>query len=204
MSNNIKSQTIKGVVWSTIERFSMQGVQFLLGIIMARLLTPDDYGLIGMIFVFISISQVFIDGGFTNALIQKKNRNETDFSTVFYINLIISVLFYVILYTTAPLIAQYYEQPLLTDLTRVYSINLILNSLVAVNRTKLMIAVDFKTQTKISFTAALVSGIIGVMCAYSGFGVWAIVIQALVAAVLNIILSFYFVKWIDRKSVVCP
>lgn len=196
MSNNIKSQTVKGVVWSTIERFSMQGVQFLLGIIMARLLTPNDYGLIGMIFVFISISQVFIDGGFTNALIQKKNRNETDFSTVFYINLIISVLFYVILYTTAPLIAQYYEQPLLTDLTRVYSINLILNSLVAVNRTKLMIAVDFKTQTKISFTAALVSGIIGVMCAYSGFGVWAIVIQALVAAVLNIILSFYFVKWI--------
>lgn len=196
MSNNIKSQTIKGVVWSTIERFSMQGVQFLLGIIMARLLTPDDYGLIGMIFVFISISQVFIDGGFTNALIQKKNRNETDFSTVFYINLIISILFYIILYITAPFIAQYYEQPLLTDLTRVYSINLILNSLVAVNRTKLMIAVDFKTQTKISFTAALISGIIGVSCAYLGYGVWAIVIQALVAASLNIILSFYFVKWI--------
>lgn len=196
MNNNIKSKTIKGVIWSTIERFSMQGVQFLLGIIMARLLTPDDYGLIGMIFVFISISQVFIDGGFTNALIQKQNRNETDFSTVFYVNLVISILFYVILYTTAPLIAQYYEQPLLTDLTRVYSINLILNSLVAVNRTKLMIAVDFKTQTKISFTAALISGFIGVVCAYSGFGVWAIVIQALVAAVLNIILSFYFVKWI--------
>ena len=87
MSNNIKSQAIKGVVWSSIERFSMQGVQFVLGIIMARLLTPDDYGLIGMIFVFMSISQVFIDGGFANALIQKQNRTETDFSTVFYINL---------------------------------------------------------------------------------------------------------------------
>ena len=125
MNNNIKSQAIKGVIWSSIERFSMQGMQFLLGIIMARLLTPDDYGLIGMIFVFISISQVFIDGGFTNALIQKQNRNETDYSTVFYINLIISILIYLILYITAPIIAQYYNQPLLTYLTRVYSINLI-------------------------------------------------------------------------------
>lgn len=195
MSNNIKSQTIRGVIWSTIERFSMQGVQFLLGIIMARLLTPDDYGLIGMIFVFISISQVFIDGGFTNALIQKQNRSETDFSTVFYINLAISILFYTILYITAPIIAKYYNQPLLTDLTRVYSINLILNSLVAVNRTKLMIAVDFKTQTKISFTAALISGIIGVCCAFIGYGVWSLVIQAIIAAVLNIVFSFYYVKW---------
>lgn len=200
MNNNIKSQAIKGVIWSSIERFSMQGMQFLLGIIMARLLTPDDYGLIGMIFVFISISQVFIDGGFTNALIQKKNRSEIDFSTVFYINLIISVLFYIILYITAPLIAQYYNQPLLIDLTRIYSINLILNSLVAVNKTKLMIAVDFKTQTKISFTAALISGIIGVSCAYMGYGVWSIVIQTLIAAILNIILSFYFVKWIPLWS----
>ena len=196
MNNNIKSQAIKGVIWSSIERFSMQGMQFLLGIIMARLLTPDDYGLIGMIFVFISISQVFIDGGFTNALIQKQNRNETDYSTVFYINLIISILIYLILYITAPIIAQYYNQPLLTDLTRVYSINLILNSLVAVNRTKLMIAVDFKTQTKISFTSALISGIIGVCCALMGYGVWSLVIQALIAAALNITLSFYYVRWI--------
>ena len=196
MSNNIKSQTIKGVIWSTIERFSMQGVQFILGIIMARLLTPDDYGLIGMIYVFMSISQVFIDGGFTNALIQKQNRNETDFSTVFYVNLIISIFFYLLLFASAPLIAEYYNQPLLTDITRVYSINLILNSLVAVNRTKLMIAVDFKTQTKISFSAALISGIIGVCCALIGYGVWALVIQTLISAILNIILSFYFVRWI--------
>lgn len=196
MNNNIKSQTIKGVIWSTIERFSMQGVQFILGIIMARLLTPDDYGLIGMIYVFMSISQVFIDGGFTNALIQKKNRNEIDFSTVFYVNLSISIFFYGLLCSCAPFIAQYYNQPLLTDITRIYSINLILNSLVAVNRTKLMIAVDFKTQTKISFTAALISGIIGVYCAWIGYGVWSIVIQTLISAILNIILSFYYVKWI--------
>ena len=167
MSNNIKSQAIKGVVWSSIERFSMQGVQFVLGIIMARLLTPDDYGLIGMIFVFMSISQVFIDGGFANALIQKQNRTETDFSTVFYINLGISIIFYILLFISAPYIASFYNIPSLTDITRIYSINLILNSLVAINKTKLVIAVDFKTQTKISFTAALFSGILGIYCAFS-------------------------------------
>ena len=106
MNNNIKSQTIKGVIWSFIERFSMQGVQFIIGIIMARLLSPEDYGLIGIVFVFISISQVFIDSGFTNALIRKQNRSEADFSTVFHINLGISVLFYLLLYYLAPLIAS--------------------------------------------------------------------------------------------------
>lgn len=196
MNNNIKAQAVKGVIWSTIERFSMQGVQFILGIIMARLLTPDDYGLIGMIFIFMSISQVFIDGGFTNALIQKQNRSETDYSTVFYINIIISIIFYIILYLLAPYIASYFEQPLLKDITRIYSISLILNSLVAVNRTKLVIAVDFKTQTKISFTSALLSGIIGITYAWLGYGVWALVIQALTSSIFNIILSFYYVKWI--------
>lgn len=198
MNNNIKSQTIKGVIWSSIERFSMQGVQFVLGIIMARLLTPDDYGLIGMIFVFMSMSQVFIDGGFANALIQKKDRTETDYSTVFYINLGISILFYLILFVSAPYIASFYNQPLLTEITRVYSVNLILNSLTAVNKTKLVVAVDFKTQTKISFTSALISGIIGVSCALCGYGVWAIVIQTITFALLNIILSFYYVKWIPQ------
>ena len=196
MNTSIKSQTIKGVIWSTIERFSIQGVQFVLGIIMARILTPDDYGLIGMIYVFISISQVFIDGGFTNALIQKQNRDETDYSTVFYINIVISIIFYLVLYTSAPYISKYYNQPLLTDITRIYSINLILNSLVAIHKTKLMIAVDFKTQTKISFSAALISGIVGVCAALNGYGVWAIVIQALVSTLLNIILSIYYVRWI--------
>ena len=193
--NNIKSQTIKGVIWSSIERFSIQGVQFVLSIIMARLLSPNDYGLIGIVFVFISISQVFIDAGFTNALIQKQNRSEADFSTVFYINFSISCIFYIILFFTAPIIASFYENTLLTSIIRVYSISLILNSLIAVHRTKLVIAVDFKTQTKISFTASVISGIIGVSCAYTGCGVWSLVIQTLVLATLSIILYNYYVKW---------
>ena len=200
MSNDIKSQAVKGVIWSSIERFSIQGVQFVLGIIMARLLTPDDYGLIGMIYVFMSISQVFIDGGFANALIQKQNRTEKDYSTVFYVNLGFSLLFYILLFILAPCIASFYEIPLLTIITRVYAINLILNSIVAVNKTKLVINVDFKTQTKISFTSALISGILGIYCAYSGYGVWSIVIQTLSSALFNVILSFYFVRWIPLWS----
>lgn len=195
MSSNIKTQTIRGVIWSSIERFSMQGVQFVLSIIMARLLTPDDYGLIGMILVFMSISQVFIDGGFANALIQKQDRSDADYSTVFYINLGISVLFYLMLYATAPLIASFYNQPLLTDITRVYSITLILNALTAINKTKLVIAVDFKTQTKISFIAALLSGAIGVYCAFTGYGVWSLVIQSISSSIFNILLSYYYVRW---------
>ena len=187
MSSNIKTQTIRGVIWSSIERFSMQGVQFVLSIIMARLLTPDDYGLIGMILVFMSISQVFIDGGFANALIQKQDRSDADYSTVFYINLGISVLFYLMLYATAPLIASFYNQPLLTDITRVYSITLILNALTAINKTKLVIAVDFKTQTKISFIAALLSGAIGAYCAFTGYGVWSLIIQSISSSILIIL-----------------
>lgn len=200
MEESLKSKTFRGIIWSFVERFSVQGIQFLLGILMARILSPEDYGLIGMLAIFMSISQVFIDGGFSTALIQKQNRTETDFSTVFYINLVISLLCYLFLYALAPYIASFYEQPLLIDITRVYSINLVLNSLVAINKVKLSIQVDFKTQSKISFTAAVLSGIIGIGFAYSGYGVWALVIQMLSSAFFNVILSFYFVRWIPKLS----
>ena len=170
---SLKSQTVHGVVWSFIERFSVQIVQFVLGIIIARLLSPDEYGLIGMLAIFISISQVFIDGGFSTALIQRQDRDEVDFSTVFYINLAISFFCYFLLFCGAPLIASFYNQPLLIAITRVYSITLVINSLAAVNKVKLVIALDFKTQSKISFGAACISGLIGALCAWKGLGVWA-------------------------------
>lgn len=195
MAEDLRKQTIAGVVWSFIERFSVQLIQFVIGIIMARLLSPSDYGLIGMLAIFMSISQVFIDGGFSSALIQRKKRTETDYSTVFYINLTISLFFYAILYGVAPLIANFYDQPLLCSITRVYSITLVINSLVAINKVKMVIAVDFKTQSKISLTAALISGFVGVYSAYNGFAVWALVIQALVQSAVNVLLCIYFVRW---------
>ena len=192
---SLKSQTVHGVVWSFIERFSVQIVQFVLGIIIARLLSPDEYGLIGMLAIFISISQVFIDGGVSTALIQRQDRDEVDFSTVFYINLAISFFCYFLLFCGAPLIASFYNQPLLIAITRVYSITLVINSLAAVNKVKLVIALDFKTQSKISFGAACISGLIGALCAWKGLGVWALVIQMFISSLVNVFLSFYYVKW---------
>lgn len=197
---DLRNKTVNGVVWSFVERFSVQGVVFVLDLIIARLIGPENYGLIAMLAIFMSISQVFIDGGFSSALIQRKQRSEADYSTVFYINFGISLLTYAILFLSAPVIASFFNQPILASITRVYSFNLVLNSLVAVNRTKLTIDVDFKTQSKISFYSAVLSGIVGVMLAWLGFGVWALVWQAIVLAVLNVLLSFYYVRWVPRAK----
>lgn len=194
-NENIKHKASKGVVWSFLERFSVQLTQFIITIIMARLLTPSDYGLIGMLSIFMSLSQVFIDGGFSNALIQCKKRNDKDFSTVFYINITISVVIYFILFCSANYIASFYNQSQLTGIIRVYCLTLIIYSLIAVNKTILTIRLDYKTQTKISFTAAALSGCLGILLAKIGFGVWALVFQALIMSVLNVVLSFYFVRW---------
>lgn len=195
MAEDLKNKATKGVFWSAVERYSLQGVQFLLQLVIARILTPHDYGLIGMLAIFMALSQVFIDGGFSNALIQKKDRNEEDYNTVFYINAGISLFIYVILFFAAPYIAAFYEQPLLSPITRIYSINLIINSLSAVNKVKLTVKVDFKTQSKISLGAAIVSGSVGIACAYYGMGVWALVVQMLLNSFINVVLSFYYVRW---------
>ena len=195
MADNLKNKATHGIIWSAVERYSLQGVQFLLQLIIARILTPHDYGLIGMLAIFMALSQVFIDGGFSNALIQKKDRSEADYSTVFYINFGISIFIYVLLFFGAPYIASFYDQPLLSPITRIYSINLIINSLAAVNKVKLTVDVDFKTQSKISLGAATISGLAGIACAYYGMGVWALVVQMLLNSVINVILSFYYVKW---------
>ncbi|MBQ0069649.1 MAG: lipopolysaccharide biosynthesis protein [Bacteroidales bacterium] len=196
---DLKNKTVNGVIWSFVERFSVQGVVFVLDLIIARLIGPDNYGLIAMLAIFMSVSQVFIDGGFSSALIQRKERSEADYSTVFYINIVISLITYALLFFAAPYIADFYNQPILAPITRVYSLNLVINSLVAVNKTKLTIDVDFKTQSKISFYSAGLSGIVGVTLAFLGYGVWSLVVQALVLAGLNVLLSFYYVRWFPRE-----
>ena len=198
MDENLRSETIHGVFWSFIERYSVQTVQLLLNIVMARLLSPESFGLIAMLSIFMSLSQVFIDGGFSSALIQSKDRTEADFCTVFHINISISILIYIILFVSAPFIASFYSQPLLKSIIRVYSLNLIVNSFVSINKTKLTIAIDFKTQSKISLLAAIFSGIVGIVCASFGLGVWALVAQLMSATVLNMLLSFHFVKWFPK------
>ena len=200
MPDDLKQKTISGVSWSFVEQVLARGVNFIIGIILARLLSPSDYGLVGMLGIFIAISQLFIDGGLASALIQQKTPTEKDFSTVYIINLVMSVLLYVVLYCFAPVIANFYSQPLLQTLLRVLSLSLIIGSVASVQSTLLSIRIDFRTKTYISILSSILSGIIGIICAYNGLGVWALVIQTLTYSSANSILTLLFVRWIPKLS----
>lgn len=193
---SVKQQATNSVLWSAIERFSVQGIQFLLSIIIARLLLPTDYGLIAMLSIFMAIAQTFIDSGFANALIQKKNRTETDYSTAFFFNIVISVVLYFLLYLSSPAIADFYHQEELNAITRIVGISLIINSFGIVQQAKLTIALNFKRQAIASLTAVIISGIIGVGMAYHGYGAWALVWQSLLNNFLRVALLWFFSKWV--------
>jgi O-antigen/teichoic acid export membrane protein len=162
---------------------------------MARLLEPSDYGVIGMLAIFLAISQTFIDSGFSNALIRKQDRTETDFSTVFYFNIGVGLFFYFGLFFASPYIAQFYNTPILQDITKIVALNVVFNSLTVVQRAKLTILVDFRTQAKVSLIAVILSGVTGLALAYTGFGVWALVFQAALNNGLNAVLLWIFVRW---------
>lgn len=196
--SSIKNQTVSGVLWSSIERFSVQGVQLLVMLVMARLLSPQEFGLIGMLTIFIAISQSFIDSGFSNALIRKLDRTETDYSTVFYFNIVVGIAFYLILFFASPFIAKFYQQPILVSLTRVLAINLFVNSLTVVQRAKLTIKVDFRTQAKASFLAVIISGMIGIAMAYKGYGVWALAVQQIVNGGVSMMALWWMTHWRPR------
>lgn len=192
---NIQNKTINSLLWTTIERFSIQGFQFILSIIIARLVTPTDYGLIAILNVFLALAQTFIDSGFSNALIQKKNRTDVDFSTVFYFNLIIGLGVYCILFFTSPFISSFYDEDLLSPIFKYAGLNLIITSFSLVHRTKLTIDLRFKEQAIISLIAMMSSGVVGIVLAYWGYGVWALVIQTIIN---NFIASFLYIisiKW---------
>ena len=200
MGESLKQQTVKGVLWSAIERFSVQGLQFILGVVLARILMPSDYGLVGMLTIFIAISQTIVDSGFSSALIQKKDRNEVDYSTAFYFNIVVGLVLYFILFFSAPLIARFYDTPQLEGLTKVIGINVFISSLAIVQRAKLTIKLDFKTQARASLSSVAIGGIIGITMAYNGFGVWSLVVQSIVRNGLNTFLLWIFSKWMPKEK----
>lgn len=195
MPESLKQETAKGVFWSGIEKFASGGVQFLANIILARILTPDDFGLLAVIAVFVQISQTFIDSGFSNALIQKKDRSQVDYSTVFLFNLAISVGQYIILFFCSPLIARFFDNPKLTSLTRVIGLNLIIGALVSVHKTRLTVELRFKFQSIITLIASVVSASVSITMAYRGLGVWSLVILTVLNTSIQVILIYIFLKW---------
>ena len=198
MAESLKDKTVKGVSWSFVEQVLTRGVNFVIGIILALLLNPTDYGLVGMLGIFIAVSQIFIDGGLTSALIRQKNASDEDFSTVYIINLSLSVLFYFLLFFSAPVVAHYYEQPLLQPLMRVVALILIISSLASVQGTLLTIKVDFRSKSVISILSAILSGAAGIVCAMKGLGPWALVAQSLTSALVVTVLTLMIVRWMPR------
>lgn len=189
---SLKQKTVSGLLWSFIDQFANLGITFIAGIILARLLSPREFGLIGMITVFIAVSESFINSGFSSALIRKKDCTDTDFSTVFYFNLVAGILFFFILFFSAPAIAGFFDEPQLEAIVQVLGIILIIDSLTLIQRTILTKRIDFKLQARISVIASLGSGIVAIVMAFNGFGVWSLVAQRLLRQGLN---SFFLWLW---------
>lgn len=195
MSESLKSKTIRGAAWSGFERIANQIVGFVVTIVLARLLVPSDYGVVGMLTVFLSISQLFIDAGFSSALIQKKDRTDADFSTVFWCNLAISLVCYIALFVASPWIAEFYHMPALKNLMRVLGLVLVINATYTIHVTRLTAILDFKTQAKVSFANCILSGIVGITMAAFGFGSWALVAQSIFRSFFCCVAYWVLTKW---------
>lgn len=192
---NLKQKTISGLLWSFIDSFATQGITFIVGIILARMLTPKEFGLVGMITIFVTISSSFINSGFGVALIQKQNCTENDFSTVFYFNLVMGVLLFWILFLSAPAISRFFNEPQLTILIQFLGIVLIIDALTIIQRTILTKRIDFKLQTKVSIISSVFSGIISLIMAFNGFGVWSLVARQISQQAMNSLLLWMWNGW---------
>ena len=193
-----ETSQLKAIIWSAMERFSTQGLQVLLSIIIARMVAPSCYGLVAMLNIFLAIGQSLIDSGFTSALIQKKDCKDEDYSTVFWFNLLVSIILYAIIFLCSPFIAAFYNQPELESITKFTTFIFIINAFAIVQRAKLTKKMDFKSQTKASLISVIGSGIVGVILAYLGFGVWALVTQSLLLGIIGTISLWYFSSWIPQ------
>ncbi|EHD0099007.1 lipopolysaccharide biosynthesis protein [Vibrio vulnificus] len=198
---DLASKTKKGLQWSALERFLTQGIQLAITLYLARLLGPTAFGLVGMLAVFIAIANVFVDSGFTSALIRKTDRTESDLVTAFYYNIAMAGLCYFALYISAPFVADFYQQAELQPLLRILGLSVLINAFTLIPRVKLNVAMDFKTQAKISVLSVLISGPTAIILAINGYGVWALVMQTLLNASCATFLFNLFVPWLPRGRI---
>lgn len=200
VSESLTIKAKKSVVWSLIEKISAQGVGFIISIILSRLLLPNDYGNIALLSVFIAIAQVVIDSGFSTALIQNQDRTDEDYCTAFYCNIGIGSLLYLLMYVSAPLLATFYEQELFISVLRIYGLTLIISSLSIVQKTRFMISYDFRIIATISTFSILIGGLVSIVLAYKGVGVWSLVTYYILNSIVATIGYWAFGKWMPRKG----
>lgn len=195
---SLRGKTVRGVGWSFIDSLGGQGITFLVGLILARLLTPEEYGLIGIITIFISVFNCIVDSGFSNALIRKTDAKEIDYNTVFITNMVVSVVLFFALFFSAPLIADFFDQPQLKSLSQVMASIVIVNAFAIIQRTLLVKRIDFKTQTKVSLISSIASGVVGISMAYCGCGVWSLVGQQISRQLLNTLFLWIYARWYPK------
>lgn len=195
MQESLKHKTVRGVAWSFIDNIANSGITFLIGLILARLLTPAEYGVMAMIAIFIAVSNSIVDSGFSNALIRKVHIERIDYNTVFFFNIIISLVIYIALYLASSSISNFFKEPILVEVMRIMGIVLIINALSIIPRTIFIRNVNFKTQTKVSLISSIGSGFVGIGMALAGMGVWSLVGQQLSRQLLNTLFLWVFCKW---------
>lgn len=193
--DNLKSKTIKGAGWSAADAILGQGVSFIIGLVLARLLSPEEYGLIGIVMIFVTVLNGVVDSGFSTAIIRKQDANDDDYNTMFYTNMLFSIILYVCLSLSSPLIADFFGRDQLVQLVPAMGLILIINALSHTQYTILTKRIDFKTKTKASLISSVISGVVGVICAYCGFGVWSLVIQMLLQKALYTVSLWVLIKW---------
>ena len=200
MSSKLMSKTVTGVGWSAAEALSGQAANFVVSLVLARLLSPAEYGLIGIAMIFIVILSGFVDCGFSNALIRKKEVTDKDYNTMFVTNMVMSAIVFLILFFCAPWVANFFERPEVTSLLRVMALTVIIQSVSLVQNTILTKRIDFKTKTKATVIAAIVSGALGISAAFYGWGVWALAVQQISSQLVNTICLCFFNKWMPNFS----
>ncbi|MBR3827590.1 MAG: lipopolysaccharide biosynthesis protein [Alistipes sp.] len=200
MGYSSHNNVAKGTIWSAIDKFSIVIMQFIINLVLARLLTPDDFGLVGMILIIVAVSNILTDGGFGAALIQKHDPNEKDFSTAFYINVITSVLLYIIIYISAPIIAEFLGSTLLVNILRVISVVIVINSLGLVPKVKLRRALAFKQIAIANITAYIISAATAIYLAHQGYGAWGLIAMHIINAVFSNLFISITAHWLPTLT----
>lgn len=194
-TSDLKQKTIKSLVWSATDNIGVQLLQFIITVVMARQLFPEQYGLIAMLVIFMDIAQAFVESGFGSALIQKPDTTQVHYSSVFYFNFLMGCIMAGILCLLSPFIARFYNQPILIGLTCFMSLNLIINSCASVQTNLMVKTLNFKNLTKVSFGATVLSGIIGIILAFQGFGVWSLAVQSVSAILFRTVFLWLLNRW---------
>ena len=192
---SLRSQAISGMMWTYTQQFGVQAIQFAVSVVLARLITPAEFGLIGMIAIFIGVGSILFDGGLTSSLIRTPNVDDFDYSTVFFFNLFTSIIIYIVLFITAPFIASFFKQGILTDILRIYAIAFIISALAAVQNAKLTKEMKFKLLAIAAIPGIILGSVVGIIMAYNGFGVWSLVYSFLTQSLCTTIFLWSVSKW---------